>query len=172
MPTWSFTLRLDRAPTDAEIDALFEAGLDDALIVDNTLTVDRDGLSLIAAVISAVTSVRAAKGPRPVGVDTHEPDAVTLSDVAARLHGARTTESLRLLAAGKRGPGGFPAAVMDTGNIKVYSWAQVATWLRDVLGEDVPAPGPELALADQALRLAEWARATDHSSDLQRLLSA
>jgi hypothetical protein len=169
---WTFTLQLDRAPTDAETDALYEAGLDDALITGDTLTVDRVAPNLLAAVISAVTDLHAAAGPHAVGVRSDQPDAVTLSDIAARLAGARTTESLRLLAAGKRGPGGFPAPTVDTGNIRVYSWAQVAAWLQDTLGQPVPDPSPDLALADQALKLAAFAAATDHASDIHRLFTA
>lgn len=30
MKTWNFQLRLNRAPTDDEVEALYEAGLDDA----------------------------------------------------------------------------------------------------------------------------------------------
>jgi hypothetical protein len=86
------------------------------------------------------------------------------------LQGARTTESLRLLAAGKRGPGGFPLPRLDTGKIRVYSWAQVATWLHDVLGDDVPDSDPDLALADAALRLVEWARATERTAEIRALV--
>jgi hypothetical protein len=39
----------------------------------------------------------------------------------------RTYESVRLLAAGKRGPGGFPAP-LSTGQWALYSWAEVSAW--------------------------------------------
>jgi hypothetical protein len=55
-------------------------------------------------------------------------DAVTLTDAAQRL-GRRTAESLRLLAEGKRGPGGFPAPIVDTGKLRVYSFAEITAWL-------------------------------------------
>jgi hypothetical protein len=168
---WTFTLHLDHEPSDEETDALFEAGLDDGLIAGDTLTVDREAPTLLAAIISAVEDLRAADGPAAVGVQTDESDAVSLSDISARLGGRRTAESLRLLAAGQRGPGGFPRPVTDTGKLRIYSWAQVTAWLRDVLGEPVPEPSPDLALADQALRLAAWAKAVDRAGDIRQLLA-
>jgi len=169
MTIWTFTLRLNRAPTDNEIDALYEAGLDDAAVTDACLMVDREAPTLLGAITAVAADVRAVPGLRAVAVDTGG-DAVTLADTAQRL--GRTPESLRLLAAGKRGPGGFPAPVMDTGKIKVYSWSEVSAWLRNVLREDVPATNSDLVLADSALRLAAQAAETGHQAEVAQLLSA
>jgi len=169
-PEWSFSVLLDRFPTDAEADAMFEAGLDDSTIGDDRVDVARHARSLLAAITSVVSDIRAAGGPRPIGVSFD--DSVTLADVALRLNGTRTAESLRLLAAGKRGPGGFPPPRLDTGKIRVYSWAQVSTWLREALGDDVPESDPTLALADAALRLVEWARVVDLTDELTALINA
>ena len=79
-----------------------------------------------------------------------------MSDAAQRL-GGRTAESLRLLAEGKRGPGGFPLPIADTGKVRVYSWTEITQWLREALGEDAPEGNDQLVLADRALRLAERA---------------
>ena len=171
MTVWTFTLQLNRAPTDAEVDALFEAGLDDAAVTGNTLTVDRAGGSVLAAIASSVAEVHSVPGLRAVGVDTGG-DAVTLADIAQRLGGRRTQESLRLLASSKRGPGGFPAPIVDTGKIRVYSWAEVSAWLRDVLGEVVAEPGRDLTLADATLRLAARAAEQGHREEVAQLLSA
>jgi hypothetical protein len=171
MTVQTFTLRLNRAPTDAEVDALYEAGLDDAAVADATVMVDREAASMLGAVTSAVENIRSVPGLRAVGVDTGG-DAVTLSDVAQRLDGRRTAESLRLLAAGKRGPGGFPAPIVDTGKIRVYSWAEVSAWLHDVLGDDVPRTSPDLALANSALALAAQAARQGHQAEVAQLLSA
>jgi hypothetical protein len=173
-PTWSFTILLDREPTDDEFNAMYDAGLDDSSISDefgeHLMGMDREAPSLFAAIISSVRDLRSMNGPRPIGVRFD--DSVTLSDISLRLHGTRTAESLRLLAAGKRGPGGFPPPRLDTGKLRVYSWAQVATWLRDVLGDDVPDSDPDLALADAALRLAEWARVTNRTDEIKALMEA
>jgi hypothetical protein len=154
MTTWNFQLRLNREPTEDEFDALYEAGLSDAGIEGTLVDVDRDANSLLLAVTSAVDDIRHVPGLRAVAVE-HD-DAVTLSDAAQRL-GRRTAESLRLLAEGKRGPGGFPLPIADTGKVRVYSWTEITQWLRDSLGEDSPTGDDQLALADRALRLAEGA---------------
>jgi hypothetical protein len=171
MTVWTFTLCLNRAPTDEEAEALFDAGLDDAAVADATLMVDRESTALLTAIAEAAAQVRTVPGLRAVAVDT-DGDAVTLADVAQRLGGSRTQESLRLLAAGRRGPGGFPSPIVDTGKIKVYSWAEVGSWLRDVVGEPVPVTSADLVLADAALRLATQAAQSGHQAEVAQLLSA
>lgn len=154
MSTWNVQLRLNREPTEDELNALYEAGLSDAGFEGSLVDVDRDAPTLLDAVRSAAGQIRAVAGLRAVGLETQ--DAVTLSDAAQRL-GRRTAESLRLLAEGKRGPGGFPRPLVDTGKVRVYSWAEIVTWLREALGEDAPAVNRDLLLADHALRLADEA---------------
>jgi hypothetical protein len=152
MTTWNFQLRLNREPTEDEFDALYDAGLSDAGIEGTLVDVDRTAESLLTAVTSAVQDIRRVPGLRAVAVE-HD-DAVTLADAAQRL-GRRTGESLRLLAEGKRGPGGFPPPIADTGKVRVYSWTEITQWLRDALGEQAPEGNAHLALADRALRLAD-----------------
>jgi hypothetical protein len=178
-PNWSFTVLLEREPTDVEFEAMFDAGLDDSTIESgpdaNFMHMDRVAPTLLEAITSSVRDLHAAGGPRPIGVSLEEGDGVTLSDISDRLGGARTPESLRLLAAGKRGPGGFPRPLLDTGKLRISSWTEVATWLRDTLGETVPERSEVaqiLTLADNALRLLEAARAAGQSEHIQRLLSA
>jgi hypothetical protein len=107
------------------------------------------------AIASVVQQIRTVPGLRAVGVETQ--DAVTLTDAAQRL-GRRTAESLRLLAEGKRGPGGFPTPIVDTGKLRVYSFAEITTWLHEALGEEVPTVSHELVLADRALQLMDKAQ--------------
>ena len=158
MTIWNFQLRLNREPTEAEFDALFKSGLSDAGFEGSLLDVDREATSLLVAIASVVRQICSVPGLRAISVVTE--DAVTLTDAAQRL-GGRTAESLRLLAEGKRGPGGFPSPIADTGKIRVYSFAEITTWLRENLAENVPAPLCELALADRALRLADKAQHVD-----------
>lgn len=155
MTTWNFQLRLNREPTPDEFDALFDAGLADVGIEGSLVDADREAPTLLDAVTSVATQIRAVPGLRAIAVE-HQ-DAVTLSDAAQRL-GRRSAESLRLLAAGERGPGGFPRPIADTGKVRVYSWSEITTWLREAMGEDVPAESLDLALADRALRLADQAQ--------------
>ena len=154
MTTWNFQLRLNREPTESEFEALYGAGLSDAGIEGTLVDVDRAAEDLLTAVASAVEDIRRVPGLHAVAVE-HD-DAVTLSDAAQRL-GRRTPESMRLLAEGKRGPGGFPLPIADTGKVRVYSWAEITEWLRSALGEEAPEGNAELALADRALRLADKA---------------
>jgi parvulin-like peptidyl-prolyl isomerase len=155
MTTWNFQLRLNCEPTEDEFDALYEAGLSDVGVEGTLVDVDRDAPTLLKAIASVAAQIRKVPGLRAVGVETD--DAVTLADAAQRL-GRRTAESLRLLAEGRRGPGGFPVAIVDTGKVRVYSWAEITAWLREALGEDVPAVNHDLVLADHALRLVDKAQ--------------
>lgn len=154
MNTWNFQLRLNREPTEDEFDLLYEAGLDDCGFNGSLIDCDREAGSLLEAVVSVAVDIRKVPGLRAVGVENQ--DAVTLTDAAQRL-GRRTAESLRLLAEGKRGPGGFPAPIVDTGKIRVYSFAEITQWLREALGEDVPTVSRELVLVDRVLRLLDQA---------------
>lgn len=124
---YEFTAILDRVPTDDEIEALWEAGLDDTapVISDNRCTLDvaREAESLTAAIISVAREAKRA-GFRVVGID--QDDLVSLKTIATRL--GRTYESVRLWATGKRGPGGFPRPLSDH-NWSLYSWSEVIDWL-------------------------------------------
>jgi hypothetical protein len=152
--TWNFQLRLNREPTEAEFDALYVAGLSDAGIEGTLVDVDREAPGLLVAIASVAQQIRTVPGLRAIRVEMQ--DAVTLTDAAQRL-GRRTAESLRLLAEGKRGPGGFPAPIVDTGKLRVYSFIEITEWLHEALGEDVPPANRELVLADRALRLLDKA---------------
>lgn len=147
MTTWSFTLRLNRAPTDDELDALYEAGLDDAAPEGDLLHVDRDSETLVEAAWSAARQVSAV--PELFAVRLERGDATTLRDIAQRLD--RTYESVRLLAEGKRGPGEFPAPRLDTSAGRVWSWDDVAGWV----GTNYPDLGVEAAADDHRIRAAD-----------------
>lgn len=152
MSGYDFTLVLNREPTEPELDSLFEAGCDDSTPEGEYLHFDRLADTLAAAITSAVRNVESVPGLEVVGVG--QDDLVTLRDVAART--GRTYESVRLIAAGRRGPGGFPRARHTTSGDKewsLYSWTAVATWLLEALGEPVAVPAREIAIADQALAL-------------------
>ena len=103
---------------------------------------------------------------RPVAIE--DEDLVTLGQIAER--SGRTHESVRLLAAGRRGPGGFPGAV-GSGKASLYSWAAVSDWFAEKLGVVVQphdANARLLAAASHILR----ARALAPTEDLALLASA
>jgi len=94
-------------------------------------------------------------------------DPVSLRDIADRI--GRTYESVRLLAAGKRGPGGFPAPLAG-GQWALYSWTEVSAWLARTKGTDgLNAYDRELAAADHLLR-ARRILAGDDQRDLMAVL--
>jgi len=170
MTRWSFEIRLNTALSDDEIDACFEGGLDDCSIAGDLVYCNREAAGLLGAVASVSADIRKVAGLRPVAVEADDP--VTLGDAAQRLRGLRSAESLRLLAEGKRGPGGFPAPLVDTGNVRMFSWSEVSTWLRTRMGDDVPEVDPDLMLADAALRLLDRAERVDsqHVAAVRRLV--
>lgn len=169
METWNFQLRLNRTPTDDEIDVLYEAGLDDAAISGTTIDVDREAGSLLEAITSALLQIRTVPGLHAIGL--LDDDAVTLTDAAQRLGGVRTAESLRLLANGERGGGGFPAPIADTGKIRVYSFMAILRYLR-LMGDPVREPDPGRSLYNRALQLHHEAQLAGQASAVERLLEA
>ena len=111
MATHSFTLVVEGPDlqSDEVIDALFDAGCDDALVgrADGVqyLDFDREADSLEDAVLSAVAGVEQVDGVEVVRIA--DAGLVSMADIAART--GRTRESIRLLISGERGQGGFPA---------------------------------------------------------------
>ena len=154
MPTFEFMLRLDRAPTEAEIELLYEETCGDSDVEWNpdtgygAVTVSRDARTLTEAIVSAVRDVERVPDLRVVGAG--QDDAVTMLDIARRI--GRTRASVRMLVNGQRGPGGFPrAALVTTGGEKVWDWPDVAFWLHGQLGLEVDVPPHELMTADRLL---------------------
>ena len=79
------------------------------------------------------------------------PDLVTLRVIAERT--GRTYESVRRLANGSRGSGGFPAPLSADG-WSLYSWVRVSTWFADNYGgtDSVTDHDRAIAAADLVLR--------------------
>ncbi len=139
MPIQHFTLIVDGTDLQSEpsIDALFEAGCDDATVgqVDGVQYVDfdREAESLGEAIISAVRDVEKVDGVQVTRVA--DAGLVSMTDIATRL--GRSRESVRLLVTGARGPGGFPAPVTDPrGRYRLWRWSDVTRWLTTRLGDD------------------------------------
>jgi hypothetical protein len=160
MDTYEFTVTLNRVPAEDDFDRLFEAGLDDSTpeIRDGrgVLNVHRESASLSAAILSAVADIERA-GFEAVSIT--DEDLVSLKTVAQRL--GRTYESVRLLAAGKRGPGNFPAPLSGDG-WALYSWAQVSDWV------DAQKTGGAEAEAQTGAKSLESARVIAAASQLLR----
>ncbi|MEU8250759.1 hypothetical protein [Nonomuraea sp. NPDC048916] len=170
MTIWDFRVMLNREPDADEYNQLVEAGMDDCALVGGSqpyFMCDRESDSLLEAVASVLIQIREVRGLWAVSV-AHD-DAVTLGD-AARRHGGRTQASLRQLASGQRGPGGFPEPLIEADNVSVYSWAEISEWLRTKMGDDIPRGNRDIALADAAVKLACRARAMHQEPLVRRLV--
>jgi predicted DNA-binding transcriptional regulator AlpA len=147
-----FTIVVSTIPTAEQLDAIAEHHGD--LGVETSprqghayITVDRRTDSLAKAVMTAVRDVESV-GLQPVRIE--DDDSVTLGEVADRI--GRSRETVRLWATGKQGPGGFPPPVNPGRKTLFYSWAEVAPWLRQQIGLNIPEVEPVLALANHYLR--------------------
>lgn len=176
METHSFTLVLSGiTEVDSEVeDRLFESGCDDALLSNRDgvpfLDFDRDSDSLLMAITSAISDVEGA------GLDLRvirvEPDElVTASEIAERT--GRSREGIRLLAAGKRGRGGFPPPVRGLkSRTRLWRWAEVIAWMAEHEGDAETAAvvhAHTIAAVNGALELRR--HAPDESDQLLRSLA-
>jgi hypothetical protein len=144
---YEFTLILSGVPalTREVLDALYEAGCDDALIGmrDGIPYADfcREADSFPQALLSAIRDVEAAG----VGakVEHVEPDElVTMSEIARRLRLSR--EGVRKRVAGMRGPGNFPPPAGSlTQRSPLWHWTDVIRW-HQTYRQPGPREAPEL----------------------------
>jgi len=133
--THPFTLFIEGldVSSDAHVDALHEAGCDDATFGARDgaayAIFDREAVSFGVAVRSAMADIlRALPQARIVRVEPD--DLVTMATIAKRC--GRTRESIRLLANDDRGPGGFPPPVAYVDDrTRLWRWRDVASWLNE-----------------------------------------
>ena len=175
MPDYQFTLIIEGPDLQADdlIDDLFEAGCDDALVgrTDGVqyLDFDRNAPSLESAILSAVADVEGINGVEVVRLAGA--GLVSMVDIAART--ARTRESVRLLIAGERGPGGFPPPVTDPrSRYRLWRWSEVERWLTANFGHQPAHPDDHVAEAINAgLELRHHSRYVrpDRRTDIRQL---
>jgi hypothetical protein len=131
----SFTLFFGGADVleDEHLDALYEAGCDDALFGARDGVqygaFDREAASFSGALASAIRDVTSAlPGLRIVRI---EPDEfVTMAAIAKRSGLSR--EYIRLLSNQQRGPGGFPAPIAYADDrTRLWHWPDVARWMAE-----------------------------------------
>ena len=163
MSTFHFTLIVEGPDLQDEacIDALFEAGCDDAAIGRSDgvqfVDFDREAGTLERAILSAVDDLETLQEVEVVRIA--DAGLASLADIAARLD--RTRESVRLLVSGARGPGGFPNPVTDPrGRYRLWRWSDVERWCVEELGEALPISQDEVTAAfSAALELRHFRRA-------------
>ena len=157
MSEHQFTLVISGELEGADtIDALFEAGCDDATFgtVDHVGYGDfvRASPSLGAAVRSAIEQVESVQGLRVMRVEPD--DLVTMNEIAERM--GRSRESVRLLIKGARGPGGFPAPVSHLkARSRLWRWSEVAAWTEQLPVPLDPRAAALIAMVNAALVLRE-----------------
>lgn len=112
------------------MDALFEAGCDDATpslrFGRVYLTFAREAPSMKEAIFSAIRDVRRAKiGADVVCID--ECDYVTQAEIARRIK--RSRQLVGQYVAGTRGPGNFPPPTCDIAEgYPLWRWCEVSYW--------------------------------------------
>jgi hypothetical protein len=170
MTTFEFTLTVDRDPTEVPyIDVLFERYEGGALPEGSSgvgmVHMICDAGTLAEAITATVDEVEST-GLVVTGVVAD--DLVSVKEIAERV--GRTYESVRLLAGGKRGPGGFPAP-SSSGQWALYSWAMVSAWFAEHYGgEAVSAFDREVAAADHLLRARRMLAGDEQRSSFARLV--
>lgn len=165
MTLYCFEVSFTAPPGEHVIDALYEAGWDDATVSldpavggPGVAAFDREADSAVAAIASAIRQGRAA-GVTITGVGE---DLVTLTEIADRV--GRTVATVDHWATGRRGPGTFPEPRIRRPRASLYSWAQVAEWLREHGLAEVSAADVETA------RMCEIADSLVRAQRLQREL--
>lgn len=155
---FEFALVLEREPDETEGEAIaaqvpalvaIEGG---AGVPTLAHVVVDDADDFAGAVAQTVQQIEAA-GALVVGLATD--DLVSIKEIAERT--GRTRESVRLLAIGDRGPGGFPAPV-SAGQWALYPWTAVAEWFAAHYADQNFELDRQAAVADHLLRARYMAR--------------
>jgi predicted DNA-binding transcriptional regulator AlpA len=131
-----FSLTIRGALSEEKLDALFEAGCDDATFsTKEELTfadVDRESPLLVDAILSAIDAVESVEGFEVIHVDPDE--LVWASEIAERT--GRVRQSVDMLIRGKRGPGNFPAPAHHAKRNPLWRWSEVETWFARYEGRE------------------------------------
>jgi predicted DNA-binding transcriptional regulator AlpA len=171
MPDHDFTLTIRGPLTDEGLDALFEAGCDDATFsTKGDLTFGdftRDAQTLADAITSAIQAVESVAGFEVLHVDPDE--LVWASEIAART--GRTRASVDHLIRGVRGPGGFPAPATHATRNPLWRWSEVDAWFATYQGG---TPDRErsatIGAINGALQARLGLRSTERPAPLRRAL--
>jgi hypothetical protein len=143
MDDYNFTLRFIASGKSADdLSTTIYERIEDASLMgpddDGSflLEFDRRAGALPSALVGALEEL-VKTVPDATVLRVEEDDLATMADIAKR--SGRTPESVRLLVAGRRGPGGFPpAAGRVDARTRVWRWADAAQWFEDALGEPLP----------------------------------
>lgn len=155
MPEHNFELTISGALTDDCLDALVDAGCNDATFsTKGDLTFadfTREAPTMLDAIVSAIAAVESVDGPEVLHVDPDE--LVWASEIAERTD--RTRQSVDQLIKGQRGPGGFPPPASHATRNPLWRWSEVETWFAAYEGRQ---PDTERSLVLGAINGALQAR--------------
>jgi hypothetical protein len=174
METHQFTLVVEGPDlqSDDMVDALFEAGCDDALVgrtdAIQYLDFDREASGMDEAILSAIADIEQLSGVEVIRIA--DAGLVSMADIASRT--GRTRESVRLLVTGDRGPGGFPPPVTDPrSRYRLWRLSEVERWFADRLGVGLEAADAHvLAAINAGLELRRHRRSANKRIDLGELV--
>lgn len=155
------TLHITGLDSDGhQVALLADHGFDDALITQEraggrgTIEIDVDGPVTREQVRELISRVGGWTDARVIAVGPSV--LVTAADVAERV--GRTRQNITQLAAGARGPGGWPHPVNPDARAPLWEWGQVAQWLNTNLDASIPEQEIDSALTigwiNAVLRLA------------------
>ena len=136
MPEYNFELTISGGLTDDRLDALVDAGCDDATFsTKGDLTFadfTREAPTMLDAIVSAIAAVESVDGLEVLHVDPDE--LVWASEIAERT--GRTRQSVDQLIKGQRGPGGFPSPASHATRNPLWRWSEVETWFATYEGRE------------------------------------
>lgn len=145
------------ALTQKVIDALYEAGCDDATLASRggriVAAFSRSAPSLKDAILSAIQCVRKANvGAAVLRVDYCS--LITQADIARKL--GRSRQLVHQYMTGARGPGGFPPPACEISDgTRLWSWSEVALWLwqNDMIKEEVLRDAQQIEAINSVLEI-------------------
>ncbi|GAC1600026.1 MAG: DNA-binding protein [Acidimicrobiales bacterium] len=166
-----FQLTVRGALTDGRLDALVEAGCDDATFSSTgELTFaefDREASTLLEAVLSAITAVESVGDLEVLRMDPDE--LVWASEIASRT--GRSRQSIDMLIRGRRGPGDFPAPASHATRNPLWRWSEVDAWFAAYEGREAETErSAVIGAINGALQARHSLRGAAHAVPLRRAL--
>ncbi|MDA8264777.1 MAG: hypothetical protein M0T79_05415 [Actinomycetota bacterium] len=167
MTSFAFRIRLHDPLTDEDADRLYEA-FDEEVTVEegpkgHFVGFEREAPSFLDAVLDAIKEV-IALGFEPLAV---EDELVSMADIAERT--GRSRQSVSMLVAGQRGPGGFPPPAAGNVRSPLWHWADVASWFESTTAAEVSFEDRTRTIASINGALANRVLARERPNDLKRI---
>jgi len=167
MSIYQFRVLVRDPISDEDTDRLVERVPDDVAVETgpkaHAIGFDREGDDLLELILDALTQVVDA-GLEPVAI---EDELVTAADIAERT--GRSRQSISMLIAGDRGPGGFPLPAAGHPRSALWRWEDVAQWMEQVDGRSYDIDGESRIIAAVNGALSMRALAKTRPRDTKRV---